>query len=123
MQRLYSTFANSWAGYGLLALRLTGAVYILYGQVSSFLAAFIGNIVAMCCVICVGGLLVLGCWTPIAGFAAATLELWQAYTCPLNRPAAILAAVMAASLTVLGPGALSIDAQRYGRRRISLDRE
>jgi hypothetical protein len=123
MQRLYSTFANGWAGYGLLALRLACAVYVLSAQATSFLGASVLSIVITCCATCIGCLLVLGCWTPIAGIAAATLELWQAYSCPRNQWAAVLAAVMAASLTVLGPGALSIDARRYGRRRISLDRE
>lgn len=67
------------------------------------------------------GLLVLiGLWTPIAAGVLTLLELWIAFTTVDARAAHLLVATIAAGLTVLGPGAWSIDARLFGRRRIAV---
>lgn len=71
----------------------------------------------------IGGALTLaGLWTPIAAGAVALLELWNAIRSGDAAAAHLLAAVIAGSLTVLGPGAWSVDARLFGRRRISMPR-
>jgi putative oxidoreductase len=70
----------------------------------------------------IAGILVLaGLWTPISAAVITLLELWIALRIGDNRDAHLLAAVLAAGLTVLGPGAWSVDARLFGRRRISLE--
>jgi uncharacterized membrane protein YphA (DoxX/SURF4 family) len=68
-----------------------------------------------------GVLLIAGLWTPISAGVAALLEFWIAIRMGDARSAHFFAAAIAVSLTVLGPGAWSIDARLFGRRRISID--
>jgi putative oxidoreductase len=72
-------------------------------------------------VIGAGGMLILvGLWTPVAGAWCALVELWAAASQPGDPWARVLAAAVGAGLALLGPGAYSVDARVYGRRRISL---
>jgi len=66
-----------------------------------------------------GILLLVGLYTPIAGALVATSELWMIffYQAP-NVRAAILLAVLGIALAMLGPGAWSVDARLFGRKRI-----
>lgn len=67
-----------------------------------------------------GVFLFAGLCTPIAAVMAALLELGLATA--THQPAIdhLLAAAISLSLAVLGPGAWSVDAHLFGRRRISL---
>jgi putative oxidoreductase len=65
-----------------------------------------------------GALLLAGLWTPIAGVIASMLEVWVAVSLPADSSAPALAAAIALGLALLGPGAWSIDARNYGRKRI-----
>jgi putative oxidoreductase len=68
------------------------------------------------------GILVLaGLWAPISAAVITFLELWLAIRTGETRDAHLLAAALAAGLTVLGPGAWSVDARLFGRRRISIE--
>ena len=70
--------------------------------------------------------LVAGLWTPVMGTLAALDEVWIALS--LYSPQRqdtwihIFLAILAVSLTMLGPGAWSIDARLFGRKRFDLDR-
>jgi uncharacterized membrane protein YphA (DoxX/SURF4 family) len=68
----------------------------------------------------VGVFVLAGLWTPIAGVLVALLECWIAFSRPDGSWASGLAAANALSLACLGPGAWSIDALAYGRKRISI---
>jgi putative oxidoreductase len=72
-----------------------------------------------------GTLLFLGLWTPVAGIAVAIDELWIAFSPPLaqlsDRWPHILLAILAAAVSMLGPGAWSIDARLFGRKRFEID--
>jgi putative oxidoreductase len=68
-----------------------------------------------------GGILILvGFWTPVAGVLCALVGLWEAAALPDDTWARVLSAALGAGLALLGPGAYSVDARVYGRRRISL---
>ena len=74
----------------------------------------------------VGGLLLLiGLWTPVAGFIVATGELWSAFVRPGSQREDLwigsVLAVLSAGVAMLGPGAWSVDARLFGRRRFEID--
>ena len=68
-----------------------------------------------------GVFLLVGFGTPLAGGLAAILELWIGFS-DLNFWPSITASAIAAGLAMLGPGAWSVDAQLFGRKRISIGR-
>jgi putative oxidoreductase len=119
MQRLFSLFPNGWPGAGLLLLRLAAGAPLLFNDLSQLSAGpdsalFWIKVVAIVC----GGLLIAGLWTPFSGAAQACLDLWLAISD--HQDGHLSRAVIGFSLVVLGPGACSIDARLYGRRRIDL---
>jgi uncharacterized membrane protein YphA (DoxX/SURF4 family) len=126
LQRLFSTFPNSWPGVGLLLLRICLGVALIYCGVAGFLraplelAGLMQDLIASA-----GGIFLLaGLWTPIMGALAAIVEIWTALLLYSSRPASIwdhiFLAVVSASVSMLGPGAWSIDARLFGRRRIDI---
>jgi hypothetical protein len=63
-------------------------------------------------------LLVVGLWTPIAGISMAAIHLGVlSATLGLNG-AAVLSSAVGLGLAMLGPGAWSLDARLFGRKRI-----
>jgi uncharacterized membrane protein YphA (DoxX/SURF4 family) len=74
--------------------------------------------------IAAGILLLNGLWTPVAGALAAIVKLWIALSRLFSHSGdpwvAIPQAVLSAILAMVGPGAWSIDARLFGRRRIDL---
>lgn len=65
-----------------------------------------------------GILLLVGLWTPVIGALVAVLELWIAFTVASNPLTHIMVAILAATLAMIGPGAWSVDARLFGRKRI-----
>lgn len=65
-----------------------------------------------------GGLLLVGLWTPFAGALEGFIQLWTVISDSGNPGVHALLAAVAASLVMLGPGAWSIDARLFGRKRI-----
>ncbi len=126
MQRLYSTFPNSWPGFGLLLLRLgVGSALGSFG-INGFLAASGEPARLTRDSIEAGGaiLLMLGLWTPVAGAVIVLDELWIALCGYLYQPSGhwnhVFLAVLSAGVAMLGPGAWSIDARLYGRKRFDM---
>jgi len=114
LQRLYSTFARGWPGTGLLFLRLITAAGTLHYLLSSG-QPFFKTVLAGAA----GLLLCAGLWTPIGGATIAALALWCLVFSTKGDPwADAQLAGMAAALAMLGPGAWSIDARLFGRKRL-----
>jgi putative oxidoreductase len=65
-------------------------------------------------------LLLAGLWTPVAGVVMAMAELGLAFSRPADPWIHILLATLGASLAMLGPGAWSLDARLFGRKRIQI---
>jgi len=66
-------------------------------------------------------LLLVGFWTPLAGVLMAIAELCLVFSHTANDPwMHILLGTLGASLAMLGPGAWSVDARLFGRKRIQI---
>jgi putative oxidoreductase len=125
VQRLFSGFADGWPGLGLLLLRLLTGVALIYFGIANLreippLATAVLQIVG----IGAGILLLVGLWTPVAGALAAIVKVWTAclrYFSHSGDPwIPIMLAVLGAVLAMVGPGAWSIDARLFGRKRIDM---
>lgn len=119
MQRLFSTFPNNWPGAGLLLLRIAAGVPLILEGISEILGAPQPVTVILAGAAAIGGgLLLVGLWTPFAGTLEGFIQLWTVISHSGNPGVHALLAALAASLVMLGPGAWSIDARLFGRKRI-----
>ena len=74
-----------------------------------------------------GGILLLaGLWTPVTGTFGSLDEAWVAFCLGPSQMVLmsvhLFLAVLALSISMLGPGAWSVDARLFGRKRIDIDR-
>jgi uncharacterized membrane protein YphA (DoxX/SURF4 family) len=122
MQRLFSTFANGWPGRGLLLLRLAIVSYTLHSSLAQ-MGAGAGNLQMAAGVLtaAAGLLLLVGLWTPVAAALIALLYGWRLISQTGSSWDAFLGGSIAMGLALIGPGAYSVDARAYGRKRISID--
>jgi uncharacterized membrane protein YphA (DoxX/SURF4 family) len=118
VQRLFSTFPNSWPGLGLLILRFaTGLSLAAVAHVAGDLADMAG-LLARCVVGGVAVLIWIGLWTPLAAVAGAAIQVIViTFGRQFNLSLLVFVAV-GLSLAMLGPGAWSFDARLFGRKRI-----
>ena len=120
LQRLFSTFPNSWPGRGLLLQRIVTAAFLFcsgFGHLRepSPGALFFPHVIGAAA----GILLLLGLWTPICGTLIAVIEVWVAYS-SVRVGIPIALATLGATLAMIGPGAWSIDARLFGRKHIEI---
>jgi len=120
MQRIFSTFPNSWPGCGLLLLRLAAGTPLLvstWSGVTDATTLFLRLVGAVS-----AGLIFLGLWTPIAAALGTMVGGWLSFVGGTFNIDHAMHAVIALSLIMLGPGRWSLDARLYGRKRIDLGR-
>jgi hypothetical protein len=119
MQRLFSMFPRGGPGIGLLLLRLSVAAANLhaYSSLESRVVWALPALTLLCALLCVGAL------TPLAAVAAAGLQFAEAGNVAMTGAGIGSAILDALALAVLGPGAYSLDALRFGRRVIVLPRQ
>ena len=119
MQRLFSTFANGWPGFGLLVQRLVLGIALLYhGTTVLGGAAAVGPIVPELTGSALGLFILAGLWTPPVGALVAVVQLWIALIGAGDEPVTIILAFLGGTLAMIGPGAWSIDARLFGRKQI-----
>lgn len=70
--------------------------------------------------VCVGISLFCGLWTPVMASVAAFIEVLLAFSQASINATHVLVAILSISLTLLGPGAWSVDAHLFGRKRIDI---
>ena len=118
MQRLFSTFPNSWPGLGLLILRLAAGLSLaavvhvagdLEGAASFFARCVVGGVAV---------LILIGLWTPLAAVTGAAIQIIVITLGEQFNLSLVVFAAVALSLAMLGPGAWSFDARLFGRKRI-----
>ena len=113
-------FPGGWPGGGLLLLRLLVGILLIHDGVLALLGApQWEGIILQSLLVVAGMMLILGFLTPIAGILVAIAELWLAHSTGTLRHAVTLA-TLGAALAMLGPGVASLDARRFGRKRIPI---
>jgi putative oxidoreductase len=128
LQRLFSAFPNHWPGFGLLLLRLSLGITLIYLGAAILLERTPDAISATQNIIGIaaGVFVIAGLWTPVMAILAALDQIWIALSLPFSQQGGgrihILLAVLCTSLALLGPGAWSIDARLFGRRRFPTHR-
>jgi putative oxidoreductase len=119
VQRLFSAFPESWPGTGLLLLRATATIplaqFIEGAAVTTLpMSAALQLLAAVC-----SGLLIIGLWTPVSASLMAICELSLLFF-PGGLSMHIIMAALGASIAMIGPGAWSVDARLFGRKRIRI---
>ncbi len=121
MQRLFTMFPGGWPGAGLLVLRLAAAIpLIIGGGLAVRDASQLGLHAIYFATIGVGILLLAGLWTPVAGALQTIIEVWIFFSRGDGASLHLLLAALGVSLVMLGPGAWSVDARLFGRKRIDI---
>jgi len=127
LQRLYSTFPGGWPGFALLLLRGAIGVTLIIQGAGCLLAQDSGIGAWGCLLMLVTGVaLLLGFLSPIGGALAAFGAVGMMFLFPLpgrwnlfsNTPLGIDFLIMAIASALLGPGAFSLDAFLFGRRKV-----
>jgi putative oxidoreductase len=124
LQRLFSTFANGWPGFGLLLQRvLAGTMLVRFGIVQLTGASVSTSMISQDVIpqvvgACAGIFLFIGLWTPVVGTLIAVIELWIAMTQAGDPWLSIMLATIGGTAAMIGPGAWSIDARLFGRKHI-----
>jgi len=121
MQRLFSTFPNSWPGLGLLILRLAAGFSLVADSVSvTTLPETITGVAALGLTLVAAVSLGLGFLTPYAAAMAAIIRITEYLGEMPGLGATVVAVSFCVGLGMIGPGAWSIDARVFGRKRITL---
>jgi putative oxidoreductase len=113
-------FPDGWPGAGLFLLRLAAAIPLLIGATSEFFGAPQNGLYAKYIAMGVGSLLLAGLWTPVVGALQAIIEVWFGFFHGGGTGVHFLHAALGVSLVMLGPGAWSVDARLFGRKRINI---
>jgi uncharacterized membrane protein YphA (DoxX/SURF4 family) len=114
-------FPNGWPGRGLLLLRLVVGFILIHDGVAALMDVPQRESIALQVIAAIAGIfLLVGLWTPIAGAVVALSELWIALTGTDHPRGTILLATLGIALAFLGPGAVSIDARLFGRKRLDI---
>jgi putative oxidoreductase len=117
VQRLFSTFPEGWPGAGLLFLRAVAVIAPIQHGVAGLLTVLV---ILRLMAAGAATLLLLGLWTPLAGVLMAVAELCLVLSHPVDPWIHILLGALGVALAMLGPGAWSLDARRFGRKRIRI---
>jgi putative oxidoreductase len=121
VQRLFSTFPEGWPGAGLLFLRVAAAIPAVQHGVAGLLTTpVVSHIVLQLMATAAASLLLVGLSTPIAGVLLAVAEIVLSLSHSHDPWEHFLLGALGAALAMLGPGAWSVDARLFGRKRIQI---
>lgn len=128
LQKLFFTFPDGWQGLGLIVVRITVALNILFRAAQELglnVPSSTSGFAAMLSVL-IGVFLFLGFLTPIAGASASlaaffvTISRWAEvnWAKQFSASDSISLAAISFALVLMGPGAFSVDSRLFGRRQI-----
>lgn len=102
-------------------LRVVAGILPIYDGIARLMGATPDGAVALQIIAASAGIFLLaGFWTPIAGGLLAVSEILIALSGTGHLRSIILLATVGAAIAVLGPGAWSIDAFLFGRKRVDI---
>ena len=105
----------------MLLLRLTAALSLVVGELSRWAGLSESTILTLRVArLSAALLLAVGFWTPVAGMAQAIVEVWIGIG-EGSMALHVIVASIGLSLAMLGPGAWSVDARLFGRKRIDVE--
>jgi putative oxidoreductase len=114
-------FPSGWPGRGLLLLRIASAVILIHDGIAGLMGAPQRESLTVEVIAASAGIfLLVGLWTPIAGTVVAVTELWIAVSGTDHLRGTIMLATTGVVMAVLGPGARSVDALLFGRKRLDI---
>ena len=128
MQRLFATFPEGWPGTGLLLVRAVAAIPVVLQGIDGLLTPPLQTggitlgtleVVAACFAVP----LLLGLWTPVSGVLMGVAELCLVPLHASDPWMHVRLGALGAALAMLGPGAWSVDAHLFGRKRIEIPRQ
>ena len=90
--------------------------FVAGSQGATFPVSVIFQFLAAIC----SALLIIGLWTPVSGLFLAVSELSLLVFPSSNGTMHIVLAALGAALAMIGPGAWSVDARLFGRKRIRI---
>jgi len=119
LRRSFSAFPDGSAGQGLLLLRVTVGLPLVYWGMTDLFAVRLFAVPELTAAVA-GILLISGLFTPVAGAIIVLAEASAAFSPALAYHAEpwtrIFLAALGASVAMIGPGAWSVDARRFGRK-------
>jgi putative oxidoreductase len=118
LQRLFSTFANSWPGVGLLIQRLFTGIALLHNGIVQMEAPRAALMIPEATGAVLGLFILAGLWTPLAGALIVPVEFWIVFAGGSDIWMSLMLIVFGGTLAIIGPGAWSIDARLFGRKYI-----
>ena len=114
-------FPHGWPGRGLLLLRLVIGFFLIHDGIVGLMGPPQRESIALQVIAAIAAVfLLIGLWTPIAGVLVTLAELCIALKGTGNLRSMILLATIAIAIAILGPGAQSIDAFLFGRKRLDV---
>jgi len=122
MRHLFSTFAARSASLGLLILRIVAGTALIFRSLELHRTTPLHLVVIYLIAAGAGLLLLLGAWTAVAGVTAAIIELFLVFSHTGEPLVSVFLATFALALALLGAGDWSVDAQRFGLKRIEIRR-
>jgi putative oxidoreductase len=118
LQRLFSTFADGWPGFGLLIQRIFTGIALLHNGIVQLEIPRAGLMIPEITGAVLGVFILAGLCTPLVGAAVAPVEFWIIFAGGGDIWMSLMLTVFGATLAMIGPGAWSIDARLFGRKYI-----
>jgi Zn-dependent protease len=122
MRPPFSTLADRLPSLALLLLRVVTAAVLVFRCVQLHRFTPLHTATPFLIAAGAGLLLLFGSWTVLAGSVVVIVELFLAFSHAGDLSVSVLLATLGLALALLGPGGWSVDAQRFGWKRIEIRR-